>query len=88
MPDHAATNQHEFGADVSAETLDRTTLGSISEGQRVNLELALSLSDRLGGHLVSGHVDGIGWLKAREPDGSAERFEFELPEGLEKYEGP
>ena len=76
---------HEFSADVSAETLQMTTLGSIRAGQSVNLEPALTLADRLGGHLVTGHVDGIAQLTGRVPDGRAERFEFELPPGLEKY---
>jgi riboflavin synthase len=76
---------HSFSADVSAETLQMTTLGSVGAGQRVNLELAMTLADRLGGHLVTGHVDGIARLRARRPDGRAERFEFELPAGLEKY---
>ena len=74
-----------FAADVSAETLAVTTLGSIKSGQRLNLELAMSLSDRLGGHLVTGHVDGMARLVKREPDGRAQRFDFELPGGLERY---
>ncbi len=74
-----------FGADVSAETLQLTTLGLIDVGQSVNLEPAMTLSDRLGGHLVTGHVDGIARLNARVQDGRAERFEFELTSGLEKY---
>ncbi len=78
-------HEHGFGADISAETLQLTTLGSIGAGQRVNLELALTLTERLGGHLVSGHIDGIAQLTARQPDGRAERFEFELPPGLEQY---
>ena len=74
-----------FAADVSAETLGVTTLGSMKPGQRLNLELAMSLSDRLGGHLVTGHVDGIARLVKREPDGRAQRFDFELPDGLDRY---
>jgi riboflavin synthase len=54
----------EFEADLSAETLSRTTLGSLSGGSRVNLERALRLGDRLGGHFVSGHVDGVGSLES------------------------
>jgi len=77
--------QHGFSADVSAETLEVTTLGSIGSGKRVNLEPAITLSDPLGGHLVTGHVDGIACLKAREPDARAERFEFQLPMALQKY---
>jgi riboflavin synthase len=74
-----------FGADVSAETLALTTLGSLQAGKRVNLELALTLVDRLGGHLVTGHVDGVARLVSRHADGRAERFGFEVPAGLEKY---
>jgi riboflavin synthase len=58
-----------FRADVVAETLRRTTLGELSKGSRVNLELALRLSDRLGGHVVLGHVDGVGEVSARNDDG-------------------
>jgi len=74
-----------FGADVSAETLAMTTLGSLRAGHRVNLELAMTLADRLGGHLVTGHVDGVARLVSRCAEGRAERFMFELPAGLEKY---
>ena len=74
-----------FGADVSAETLSLTTLGSLQAGQRVNLELALTLADRLGGHLVTGHVDGVARLVSRAADGRSEQFAFEIPGGLEKY---
>ncbi|MGH8035196.1 MAG: riboflavin synthase, partial [Lysobacterales bacterium] len=74
-----------FGADVSAETLAKTTLGTLRAGQRVNLELAMTLADRLGGHLVTGHVDGVARLVSRLADGRAERFVFELPSGLPKY---
>lgn len=75
----------EFVADVSAETLALTTLGKLQAGHAVNLELALTLQDRLGGHLVSGHVDGMGNLLSRYADGRAERFEFELPDSLARY---
>ncbi len=75
----------EFFADVSAETLQLTTLGGLQPGSPVNLELALTLQDRLGGHLVSGHVDGIGSLISRREDGRAQRFEFELPQALMRY---
>ena len=77
--------QHGFFADVSAETLQVTTLGMVESGARVNLEPALTLAQPLGGHLVTGHVDGIGRLSAREREARAERFEFQLPKGLEKY---
>jgi len=75
----------EFFADVSAETLHLTTLGAVKAGDSVNLELALTLQDRLGGHLVSGHVDGMGSLINRHEDGRAQRFEFELPLELARY---
>jgi riboflavin synthase len=75
----------EFMADVSAETLALTTLGTLQVDSAVNLELALTLQDRLGGHLVSGHVDGMGKLLGRKQDGRAERFEIELPQSLAPY---
>lgn len=74
-----------FAADVSTETLELTKLGSLDAGSRVNLELALSVNDRLGGHMVSGHVDDVGRLVSRRPDARAERFEFEVPEHLARY---
>jgi len=74
-----------FHADVSQETLSLTTLGQLREGQAVNLELALGLEDRLGGHLVSGHVDGMARLISRREDARAERFEFEVPQSLARY---
>jgi riboflavin synthase len=74
-----------FYADVSAETLALTTLGNLHAGSVVNLELALTLQDRLGGHLVSGHVDGMGTLLGRFEDGRAQRFEFEVPPELARY---
>ena len=74
-----------FYADASRETLDLTTLGELEAGKKVNLELALALSDRLGGHMVSGHVDGKGRLLSRHADARAERFQFELPSSLVRY---
>ncbi|MFO0663849.1 MAG: riboflavin synthase [Polyangiaceae bacterium] len=74
-----------FEADASSETLARTTLGALSEGSRVNLERALLPTTRLGGHLVSGHVDGVGELVSREPDGESEKLTFEMPASLSKY---
>ena len=71
-----------FEADVSAETLSLTTLEGKQEGDQVNLELALRAADRLGGHLVSGHVDASIALLSRSPDGDAERMVFELPDRL------
>jgi riboflavin synthase len=74
-----------FSADVSNETLALTTLGNLKVGSRVNLEKALTLSDRLGGHLVSGHVDGIGTVLERSPDARSERFVIEAPDVLARY---
>jgi riboflavin synthase len=74
-----------FSADVSRETLALTTLGSKKPGAAVNLEKALTLGQSLGGHLVSGHVDGIGRLLSRRQDARSERFEFEAPQELARY---
>jgi riboflavin synthase len=74
-----------FYADVSQETLSLTTLGQLAEGDSVNLELALTLDDRMGGHLVTGHVDGKASLVSRHEDARAERFEFEVPADLARY---
>lgn len=74
-----------FGADVSRETLSLTTLQRLKPGSRVNLEKALTLASRLGGHLVSGHVDGIGRVVERDADARSIRFLIEAPAGLAKY---
>ena len=74
-----------FSADVSVETLHKTILGQLAPGDPVNLEPALRAADRLGGHLVSGHVDGVGRLVDRNPDGRSERFRFEVPASLARY---
>ena len=74
-----------FRTDVSAESLARTTLGGLEAGSRVNLETALTPHTRLGGHLVSGHVDGVGALRARRDDARSVRFEFRAPEALARY---
>lgn len=74
-----------FAADVSVESLERTTLGRLQPGDRVNLEPALTLSTPLGGHLVSGHIDGVGSVVARTPEGRSERWRFRAPEGLAHY---
>ena len=74
-----------FRTDVSAESLARTTLGGLAAGSRVNLETALTPETRLGGHLVSGHVDGIAEVVARWDDARSVRFEFRVPEALARY---
>jgi riboflavin synthase len=66
-----------FSADVSPETLERTTFARLSAGSKVNLERALRLSDRLGGHLVTGHIDGVAEVVERRMDGNAWRFTFQ-----------
>jgi len=71
--------------DVAPETLSRTTLGQARVGAKVNLEQALRFGDRLGGHLVSGHIDGIGVIKAKQPMSNAIIFGFEVPEDLSRY---
>jgi riboflavin synthase len=76
---------HYFCADVSNETLSRTTLQSAKTGTPVNLELALTPSTRLGGHIVSGHVDGIGKVVEKQADGRSIRFKFKAPDTLAKY---
>ena len=74
-----------FTVDVSPESLARTNLGKLAKGSKVNLERALRLSDRLGGHLVSGHVDGVARVLERRPLGAFVQFSFGIPEGLAKY---
>ena len=68
--------------EVSNETIDKTTLGDWRAGTPVNLERALKLGDELGGHMVSGHVDGVGTIKSVRPDGGSTRIEIEAPEAL------
>lgn len=74
-----------FLTDVSGETLERSTLGGLQQGAKVNLERALRLSDRLGGHLVSGHVDGIGKLELRQPAGKFNVYQFQAPANVMRY---
>lgn len=80
-----AFNAPWFDADVSAETLRLTTLGGLRPGSPVNLEKALTPQTRLGGHLVSGHVDGLGRLVGSEPEGGSMRMVFEVPRELARY---
>ncbi len=74
-----------FSVDVSTETLNRTILGSISVGTPVNLERPMKMNDRIGGHLVTGHVDGVGRVRARETQGNAIQFTLEGPEEILRY---
>jgi riboflavin synthase len=75
----------QFAADVSGETLSRTTLGKLAAGARVNLEKALALGERLGGHLVSGHVDGLGTIRARREAGRSIALRIATPDELSRY---
>lgn len=76
---------HSFSADVSNETLARTSLKTAMVGAPVNLELALTPSTRLGGHIVSGHVDGLATVIEKKPDGRSMRFRFKAPDHLARY---
>ncbi|HTV97586.1 MAG TPA: riboflavin synthase [Steroidobacteraceae bacterium] len=77
-----------FHADVSRETLDKTTLGRLAPGRRVNLEPSLRAGDPLGGHLVSGHIDGVGAVTSISEDARSWRLQFELPQALMRYVAP
>jgi len=77
-----------FVADVSEETLTKTTLAGARQGTKVNLERALRLSDRLGGHMVTGHVEGMGRLLLRHPAGNSTIYQFQVPPSLMEYVVP
>ena len=76
---------NSFSVDVSSETLKLTTLGGLSAGSAVNLEKALLVSARLGGHIVTGHIDGVGTVLEKEPLNEYVRFSVEAPSALSKY---
>jgi riboflavin synthase len=78
-------SDHSFDAELSNETLDLTTLSSLETGDAVNLERAMLASDRLGGHLVSGHVDGVGQVTGLTSEGEMTRVTLELPPELAPY---
>jgi riboflavin synthase len=75
----------DFTADLSPETVARSSLGSLAEGDLVNLELPLRPADRLGGHIVQGHVDGVGTMEAASDSGNARDVRFSAPAGLLRY---
>lgn len=77
-----------FAVQASGETLSKTTLGNWERGTRINLERALKLGDELGGHIVSGHVDGIGQIVAITPDGESRRFRIRVPAALARFIAP
>jgi riboflavin synthase len=80
-----ALHEDGFDTDVSVETLDVTALGGLSTGSAVNLEPAISLGERLGGHLVSGHVDCTGQVVSREADARSIRLSIEIPKEYARY---
>lgn len=77
-----------FAADVSAETFSKTTLGGWAAGTPVNFERALRLGDELGGHMVSGHVDGVAEVVERRAEGDSQRFVFAAPADLARFVAP
>ncbi len=77
-----------FAVDVSAETRAKTTLGDWAPGARVNLEPSLRVGDELGGHIVSGHVDGVAEILSVTPEGGSHRLSIRAPEGLGRYLAP
>jgi riboflavin synthase len=83
--DVAADGQTVFDVEASNETLTRTILGRWREGSRVNLERSLKLGDEMGGHLVTGHVDGVAEIVSAQSDGNSVRFEIAVPPELAKY---
>ncbi|HEX6454988.1 MAG TPA: riboflavin synthase [Solirubrobacterales bacterium] len=80
-----AVDADGFETEAMNQTLEVTALGGVEQGGRVNLELAMRASDRLGGHIVQGHVDGVGTVASAENDGFARRIRVELPQDLLKY---
>ena len=74
-----------FAVEVSGESLHKTHLGDWKQGSRINLELSLKLGDELGGHLVYGHVDGVGTIVSMTPEGGSMRFVFEAPGDLARF---
>ncbi len=77
-----------FAVDVSGETVSRTAQGQWSEGRRLNLERAMKLGEELGGHIVTGHVDGVAEVVAVSPDGDSKRFTFRVPRDLAPFLAP
>jgi len=82
------TGADSFSVDVSAETLSKTSLGRWRPGTRVNLERALRMGDELGGHFLSGHVDGVGEAISAVPENGSTRWRFRVPDGLQKFIAP
>lgn len=78
-------SEQDFSVEVSPETLSVTTLGSMAGGTPVNLERAMKLNERIGGHLVAGHVDGVGVIRSRHQDGNAILFTIGAPSEILRY---
>jgi riboflavin synthase len=81
-------DERRFNVDVSAESLSKTTLGGWKPGMRVNLERALKMGDEMGGHVVSGHVDGLAEVLSETPENGSTRWMFQLPPGLARFVAP
>ena len=83
-----AVGEDWFAVEASAETLDKTTLGTWAVGTRINLERALRMGDELGGHVVSGHVDGVGTVVSATPEHGSVRWRFRVPGELARFIAP
>ncbi len=83
-----ALGDDSFDVEISAETVSKTNLGGWAEGHRINLERALKVGDELGGHIVSGHVDGVAEIVAMKDEGDSTRLTFRAPEALARYIAP
>lgn len=86
--DLGTTPQNWFDVEISAETVSKTNLGGWTVGRRINLERALKVGDELGGHIVSGHVDGVAEVVATRPEGDSLRVTFRAPHDLAKFIAP
>ncbi|MFW5655311.1 MAG: riboflavin synthase [Roseicyclus sp.] len=82
------TGEDWFDVDISAETVSKSTLGAWREGSEVNLERALRVGDELGGHIVSGHVDGVAEILSTRDEGDSTRYRFRAPESLARFIAP
>ena len=86
--DRGGAKDRWFAVTASGETLSRTTIGGWRQGQRVNLERPLKIGDELGGHIVTGHVDGVADITHVEPEGESVRVRFQTPAGLARFIAP
>lgn len=80
--------ESRFTVEVSAESLSKTTLGQWRVGTRINMERALKMGDEMGGHVVSGHVDGLAEVLSETPENGSTRWMFQLPDGLARFVAP